>query len=194
MTNKHIIAKYITDKSRVLDLGCEKGDLLSFLKETKQVLGYGVELKQDHVVSCIEKGISIFQGDLDEGLKEFADKSFDVVILSQTLQQVKDPIKLMNEMCRVANTAIVSFPNFAHWSSRLALLRGHIPKSKILPYEWYDTPNIRVVSLKSFRRVCKKLGFKIIAEETFVGQKGMLKGLNVMPNLLSERGLFVLKK
>ena len=194
MTNNPIIAKYVNNNARVLDLGCEKGDLLNYLQEKKEVRGYGVELKQEHVVSCIEKGISVFQGDLDEGLKEFSDKSFDVAILSQTLQQVKEPLKLMDEMCRVAKIAIVSFPNFAHYSSRLSLLKGHIPKTKNLPFEWYDTPNIRVVSLKSFRLVCKKHRFEIISEETFVGQNKLLRILNFRPNLLSQKGLFVIKK
>ena len=192
MSNKPIIAKYIKQQSRVLDLGCEKGDLLSYLKVEKEVLGYGIELKQEHVVSCIQKGISVFQGDLNEGLKEFSDKSFDVAILSQTLQQVKDPLRLMAEMCRVADIAIVSFPNFAHISCRLALLRGLIPKSKHLPYEWYNTPNIRVVSIKSFKRVCKKEGFNILAEETFVGQTKLLRLLNIKSNLFSQKGLFVI--
>tara|TARA_B100000424_G_C22836376_1_gene446520 strand:+ start:293 stop:889 length:597 start_codon:yes stop_codon:yes gene_type:complete len=194
MSNKPIIASYIKDQQRVLDLGCGDGELLVYLDKLKQISAYGIELKESHVVSCIQKGLSVFQGNLDEGLKEFADNSFDVVILSQTLQQVKEPLKLMNEMCRVAKIAIVTFPNFAHWTSRLSLIRGHIPKSKILPYEWYDTPNIRVVSLKSFQRVCKHENFEILSKETFVGQSKLLKKLKFFPNMFSEKGLFVIRK
>lgn len=194
MTNKQIISKYIKQNQRVLDLGCATGDLLSFLKEDKHISGYGIELKKEHVVKCIEKGLSVFQGNLNEGLQEFSDQSFDVAVLSQTLQQVRDPLNLIHDMCRVAKIAIVSFPNFAHWTNRLSLFKGDIPKTKTLPFDWFDTPNIRVVSLKSFRRVCREQEFEIMAEETFVGQHMILKKLNCFPNLLSEKGLFVLKK
>ena len=190
-----IISEFVSKKAHVLDLGCGDGTLLDYLSETKHISGYGVEYDENHVVSCVEKGISVFQGNINEGLSDITDKRFDVAILSHTLQQVKDPLFAMEELCRVAKIGIVTFPNFAHWACRWQLLTGEIPKSKTLPHDWYNTPNIRVLSIKSFRRVCRENGFKIIHERPYIGQSSWLKYIAApLSNILSQKGLFVIRK
>ena len=189
------ILKYIQAKDRVLDLGCGDGSLLEQLIIQRSIVGYGLDLDEDNISQCIQKGLSVFQGNIDEGLNEFKDKIYDVVILSQTLQQIKNPLFVMEEMCRVSKIGIVTFPNFAHWRCRWQLLRGEIPKSEALPYDWYNTPNIRVVSLKSFRRVCKEHQFTIVAE-TPLYEKETCRWMSGKwnANLCAPKGLFVIKK
>ena len=141
------------------------------------------------------KRLSAFQGDIDEGLNEFKDNAYDVVILSQTLQQIKNPLFVMKEMCRVGKLGVVTFPNFAHWSCRWSLLKGEIPQSKHLPYDWYDTPNIRVVSLKSFKRVCKENGFSIVYEVPLYNRHlSRVCGSVLGSNLCASKGLFIIKR
>tara|TARA_A100001015_G_C15007522_1_gene721438 strand:+ start:418 stop:855 length:438 start_codon:yes stop_codon:yes gene_type:complete len=141
-------------------------------------------------------GISIFQGNINDGLKEFGDNSFDVVILSQTLQEVMDPVFVLNEIIRVGKKGILTFPNFGYWRVRLNMaLTGHSPKTKNLPYEWYNTPNIRVLTIKDFRSLCHKESIKIMAEESIYTSKWMNKLFSSSwSNLFAQQGLFVVEK
>lgn len=188
------ILDLIPESSRVLDLGCGDGELLQKLSQEKTVKGYGIEINADCVKTCIEKGLSVFQDNINEGLSGFSNRSYDFVILSQTLQQIKNPIHVMNEICRVGKQAIVTFPNFSHWKCRLELLRGKIPKSESLPYEWYDTPNIRVISIRSFKKICKTHQFEIVKELGYTRKPFLRPLLNPLSNLLSEKCLFLIKK
>ncbi|MBT8331495.1 MAG: methionine biosynthesis protein MetW, partial [Deltaproteobacteria bacterium] len=143
-----IIASWIDPGSRVLDLGCGSGELLRFLINNKQVRGSGIELEEDKVAACIEKGLTVLQGDINAEVLDYPDLAFDYVILSQTLQQVYAPDKLIRAIMRIGKKGIVSFPNFSHWACRLQLLyTGFAPVTKQLPYQWYNTPNIRVITI-----------------------------------------------
>lgn len=190
------VIKEINKSSKVLDLGCGDGRLLEFLVNKKKVNAYGIDIKFDNIISCTQKGLSVFHGDLNEGLPGFSDNSFDTVILSQTLQQVQDPQLLLNEMLRVGKKGIVTFPNFAHYTVRFNLMfKGKAPKTKQLPYEWYDTPNIRVLSIKNFKELCKKLDIKIEKEIPIFSN--MLERIllpNRLTNLLAREGMFVISK
>jgi methionine biosynthesis protein MetW len=186
------IVSNVTKNNRVLDCGCGDGTLLETLRKQKQVIGYGIDFDSENVMACIKKGVSVFQGDINDGLKEMPDQSFDVVILSHTLQQVRNPIEIIKEMCRVGKHAIVTFPNFAHWRCRWKLLRGYIPETKSLPYSWYNTPNIRVISSRSFKKVCLQENI-IIKKQIAFNHHGQLRhGWGV--NLLAEQLLFILSK
>lgn len=189
------ILDLIPPHSRVLDIGCGNGELLEQIIQTRQATGYGIELDIENVLSCIQRGISVFHGDADEGLLGFSNQSYDVVILSHTLQQVKNPLYVISEMLRVGKIGIVSFPNIAHWRARLHLFLGKPPKTEALPYDWYDTPNIRVVSIHGFRQLCRDHGFKIQKEIPLYhaawAEKLIPTGLS---NLCCEKGLFVLEK
>src|SRR3954465_15549954 len=136
----HVIGEIIEPASRVLDLGCGEGELLAWLVEQKRVLARGVEISPAQVRRAIGRGVSVFQGDIDEGLKDYPDKAFDYVILSQTLQETRSPLQVLREILRVGRRAIISFPNYGHWSVRLAMLMdGQAPKTKLFPYNWYDS-------------------------------------------------------
>ena len=190
-----IIASWIEEGSRVLDLGCGEGELLYFLKHNKAAKCTGIELKESRVARCIEKGLSVLQGDINEEILDYPDDTFDYVVLSQTLQQVYEPYGLIKSLLRIGKKGIVSFPNFSHWRVRLQLLlTGYAPITLQLPYQWYDTPNIRVITLKDFRKFSKKVGFKIIKEAAVNSQTQDRKGkiINILPNLLSTYGIFLI--
>ncbi|MFH1951105.1 MAG: methionine biosynthesis protein MetW [Pseudomonadota bacterium] len=159
------IASWIEPDSRVLDLGCGEGDLLLFLKQKKGVDCTGIELAEAKVARSIEKGLSVLQGDINKEILDYPDNAFDYVILSRTLQQVYEPAELIRSLLRIGKKGIVSFPNFSHWRIRLQLLTtGYAPITKQLPYQWYDTPNIRVITLKDFRKFSHEMGFHILKE------------------------------
>jgi methionine biosynthesis protein MetW len=188
-----IIAEWINPGTSVLDLGCGGGRLLEFLIREKGVQGTGVDIDRDKIIECIGRGIPVVQQDLNLGLKNFDDGSFDYVILSQTLQVVHYPIKLINEILRVGKHAIVSFPNFAHYRMRFSLmLGGHMPKSKTLPYEWYDTPNIHNVTIKDFRELCRKENIKIIKEMHIRGKRTTPNGF--LPNMFSNASVVLISR
>jgi len=152
-----IISSLVEEKSRVLDLGCGQGDLLAHLQRAKQIEGYGIEKDEQKVIAAIEKGLPVLQGDIVEETQSYADASFDYVILSQTLQQVYNPEEVIEEMLRIGKRGVVSFPCFNHISIKLQLLfASKAPVTEELPFEWYDTPNIRVVTLRDFRIFCAK--------------------------------------
>ena len=186
-----IIGEWIAPHSRVLDLGCGDGTLLSRLRTTRQVTGYGLEIDSANIVKCIKAGVNVIQTDLDAGLSDFDANSFDYVIMSQTLQAVYYPERLLDEMLRVGREGIVTFPNFGHWQCRLQLtLGGHMPVSRTLPSEWYNTPNIHLCTLQDFERLCRKKGIAIL-ERTVVDHAHRTSlGMRLWPNLLGEIALY----
>jgi len=192
-----VIASRIEPDSRVLDLGCGNGDLLAWLAENKGVTGSGIEQDKNKAAMCISRGLSVLQGDMIEEVEDYPDKSFDYVILSQTLQQVWEPARLLYSLSRIGKRFIVSFPNFSHYSIRLQLLfRGMAPKSEELPYNWYDTPNIRVITLKDFRRFARDVGYKIVEEIAVKTDYGNRTGgvVHRLSNWRATYGIFIIEK
>ena len=190
-----IIASWIEPRSKVLDLGCGEGNLLFFLKEKKGVIGTGIERVEAKVEKCIEKGLSVLHGDINAEVSDYPDQTFDYVILSQTLQQVYDPAGLVREILRIGRKGIVSFPNFSHWKVRAQLLMtGYAPVTKQLPYQWHDTPNIRVITLKDFRKFSKDVGFSILREVAVDTNDRNHQGrlIRFLPDLRATYGIFLI--
>jgi methionine biosynthesis protein MetW len=191
----HVIASWIDPGARVLDLGCGEGSLLKHLIQQKKVIGSGIEQNESRVAKCIEKGLTVLQGDINEEVEDYPDNSFDYVILSQTLQQVYAPDDLIRSMLRIGKKGIVSFPNFSHWRVRLQLLTtGYAPVTRQLPYQWYNTPNIRVITLKDFRKFAREVGYRILKEVAIETQTPNRQGniIRVMPNLRASYGIFLI--
>jgi methionine biosynthesis protein MetW len=192
-----MVASWIEPGTRVLDLGCGTGELLFYLKKNKKVQGTGIEKEEDKVACCISKGLSVLQGDINQEIPDFPDQTFDYVVLSQTLQQVYEPDQLIISMLRIGRNGIVSFPNFSHWQVRLQLLaKGYAPVTPQLPYQWYDTPNIRVITIKDFVRFAKQVGFGII-KSAAINTQGQKKGgklINFLPNLRATYGIFQIRQ
>ena len=161
------IARWIEPGSQVLDVGCGDGSLLHHLKVAKQAHVYGVELADDKVLACAQKGLNVVQQDLEGGLALFEDQSFDKVILSQTLQTIHQTARILSEIARVGKECVVSFPNFGHWSHRSAVLLGRMPVSKSLPYQWYDTPNVRVLTIADFEALAPAVGLELLDRVVF---------------------------
>lgn len=158
-----LLGSMVTEGARVLDLGCGSGDLIDYLRRTKKATGLGIEKRMKDIMDCLENDVPVVQRDLDErGISDFESDSYDYAIINRTIQEIRDPVALLNEILRVAKRVIVTFPNFGHWSARGSLmLHGRMPKSKELPYEWYNTPNIRLLTVKDFYTLCEKEGLKI---------------------------------
>jgi methionine biosynthesis protein MetW len=189
-----VIASWIEPGERVLDLGCGEGELLLALK-AKGAAGTGIEIREAKIVLCIAKGLSVVHGDINEEIRDYPDQAFDCVVLSQTLMQVYEPARLIREMLRVGRRAIVSFPNFAHVGNRWQFaLSGQAPKSTALPYEWHDTPNIRVITIRDFRAFCASLGVRVLRETNIMSDYHADRGrvVRVLPNLLATYGIFML--
>jgi methionine biosynthesis protein MetW len=161
------IAEWVTPGSQILDVGCGDGSLLHHLKVAKQAHVYGVELADDKVLACAQKGLNVIQQDLEGGLALFEDQSFDKVILSQTLQTIHQTARILSEIARVGKECVVSFPNFGHWSHRSAVLLGRMPVSKSLPYQWYDTPNVRVLTIADFEALAPAVGLELLDRVVF---------------------------
>ena len=181
-----VIAKLVPEGARVLDLGCGTGELLAHLRDRRGCTGYGVELDDTNLLACARRGVDVIQLNLEEGLKLFDDRSFDVVLQLETLQHLRNTEKMLRETARVGRIGIVSFPNFAHWPNRLAVLRGRMPVTKALPYEWYDTPNIRVGTYADFEVLARKDGLTIL--DSFGIQAGEI--VRTWPNLLASVAVF----
>jgi methionine biosynthesis protein MetW len=181
-----VIARWIPRQARVLDLGCGDGSLLQFLAQTRGVLGYGVEISPPNIVACVRNGVNVIQDDLETGLAEIEDDSFDFVILSQTLQAMRHTEAIVDEMLRVGRQAIVTFPNFGYWRNRLAVARGNMPVSENLPYEWYDTPNVHLCTIDDFERFCRKRRVRIC--ERVVLSDGAEVGM--LPNLFGQLAVY----
>ena len=190
-----IAASFITPKAKVLGLGCGEGDLLYYLKHKKQVVCTGIERNEAKVSVCIQRGLSVLQGDINAEVKDYQDSTFDFVILSQTLQEIYSPESLIHSMLRIGKKCVVSFPNFSHWGNRLQLMfKGYAPVSSQLPYEWYNTPNIRVITIKDFRRFAKKMGLTIFKEVAINPQHQEKEGriIGFLPNLRATYGLYLI--
>ncbi len=186
-----IILQFIEPKSRVLDLGCGDGTLLSLLTQQKECQGRGIEIDEQSIYQCIAKGITVSHGNINTGLSDFSDKRFDYVILNESLQQVLHPQKVILEALRVGKKVIVGIPNFCHIRARLQIFfEGRVPVTKELPYEWYDTPNLRFLSLKDFRYFCKNNGIKILREQGLAENKTVY----FRPNLFADMGLYLLER
>jgi methionine biosynthesis protein MetW len=191
------IADWIEPGSSVLDLGCGNGVLLEYLQREKQVQGTGIEIDEEKVTQGIVRGVNVIHGDINEEIEDYADHSFDYVILSQTLQQVYRPAWLISEMLRVGKKGIVSFPNYSHYKNRFYFFfKGRAPISRELPYEWFDTPNIRRIGITDFKRFCSIFGF-VIQKETNIStyhHEESGKIVKFFPNLFAIYGIFMLSK
>ena len=163
------IATLVKSGAKVLDLGCGDGSLLRYLRDTRDIHGYGVEISDENVQACFNNGINVIQNDLESGLSSFGSESFDYVILSQTLQAMRHTENLIKEMMRVSREGIVSFPNFGYWKNRLQVLSGYMPVSEVLPYQWFDTPNIHLCTLSDFERFCRQHGANILERRIMNG-------------------------
>jgi methionine biosynthesis protein MetW len=186
-----IIGEIVERGAMVLDLGCGEGELLAWLAENKDIDARGVEMSGAKVQRAIARGVSVYQGDIDEGLADYPDQAFDYVILSQTLQETRSPVKVLREMLRVGRRAIVAFPNFGHWSVRMSMLfSGRAPKTKLFPHDWYDSPNIHVLSVDDFEMLAAR-------EHLTVERRFCLAGhhrISVLQNLRAEVAVFLVRK
>jgi len=182
----HSIARQVPSGSRVLDLGCGDGALMAHLQATRACTGYGVEIDDAKVLACIQRGVSVLQLNLEDGLAVFENGSFDVVLQIDTLQHLRNAETMLRETARVGRTGVVAFPNFAHWPNRLAVLQGRMPVTKRLPYQWFDTPNIRVGTFADFEVLARRCGLRV--EDSF----GLHEGREVrrLPNLLASTAVF----
>lgn len=165
------IAQWISPGSRVLDLGCADGRLLAYLQQTRQVRGAGVEIDDDQVIAAVRRGVRVIQQNLEDGLALFDDAQFDTVVLSQTLQSMRHTEHILREMARVARYGIVSFPNFGYWPHGWSILAGRMPVNDQMPYQWYDTPNIHLCTLRDFQGLAARLGLKITDLAAFSGER-----------------------
>jgi methionine biosynthesis protein MetW len=186
-----MIASIVAAGSRVLDLGCGEGELLAWLREHKKIDARGVEIDGAKVRKAIARGVSVYQGDLESGLRDYPDGSFDFVILSQTLQEMQRPLGVLQEMLRVGRHVIVSFPNFGHWRVRLAhLFTGRAPKTELFPHDWYDSPNLHFLTVEDFILLCRKQDWVIESRTCLQGDKE----ITTFPNLLAEMAVFSIRR
>ena len=184
------LARLVPQGSRVLDLGCGNGAMLSYLQRERGCTGYGVEIDDANVLACVQRGVDVIQLNLDEGLSMFGDQSFDVVLQIDTLQHLRNAETMLRETARVGRIGIVAFPNFAHWPNRLSILQGRMPVTKRLPYQWYDTPNIRVGTFADFEVLARKNGLHVL--DAFGLQEG--REVRRWPNLLAGTAVFKLQR
>ncbi|NKB34526.1 MAG: methionine biosynthesis protein MetW [Pseudomonadales bacterium] len=186
-----IIQQWIEPNSRVLDLGCGDGDLLHYLKTTKQVKEIGLEIDEQNIQRCIENGVNVIEQNLDKGLSNFQSNSFETVLLAQTLQALSNPDKLIDEMLRIGKKGIVTFPNFGNWKSRLYLAtKGRMPVSKFMPHQWYDTPNIHFCTVKDFDALCSNKGIKVLTRTVVDSQHQGSWAVKSWPNFLGEIAIY----
>jgi len=181
-----LIAQLVPPGSRVLDLGCGNGEFLAYLRDTRQCSGYGVEIADANVLACTQRGVNVIQLNLEDGLALFEDQSFDVVLQIETLQHLRNTETMLRETARVGRVGIVSFPNFAHWPNRVQVAAGRMPVTRVLPYQWYDTPNIRVGTYADFEVLARKDGLRI--RDAFGIQNG--RAVRRWPNLRASVAVF----
>ena len=190
LDNGLAVARLVPPGSRVLDLGCGDGALLAHLQRDRNCTGYGVELDDANVLACVQRGVNVLQLNLDQGLSVFGDQSFDVVLQIDTLQHLRNAEVMLRETARVGRIGIVAFPNFAHWPNRLSVLQGRMPVTRRLPYQWYDTPNIRVGTFADFAELARKNHLDVL--DAFGLQDGqVVRGL---PNLRAGTAVFKLQR
>lgn len=180
------IAQWVKPGARVLDLGCGDGALFNYLLRERHISGYGVEIDDANVLACVQNGVNVIQRNLERGLADFDDRSFDYVILSQTLQAMKNGERLIREMLRVGLEGIVTFPNFGYWRNRLQVLSGHMPVSDSLPYQWFDTPNIHLCTINDFERFCAERRIRILERNVLTNGKPVRS----FPNLLGALAIY----
>lgn len=186
-----IIYQIVKPKTRVLDLGCGDGQLLSFLVKEKKVKAQGIELNEDAIYKCVEKGLSVFHGNIETGLSGYPDNAFDYVILNQSMQEVKDVEQVIDEALRIGVKVIVGFPNFAHIKARFRLFfKGKVPITSSLPYHWYNTPNLHFLSISDFKNFCKEKKIKILKKFYLTNRKV----IKFFPNQLSLSAVFLIQK
>jgi methionine biosynthesis protein MetW len=187
---KEAIAQLVPLGSRVLDLGCGDGAMLAHLQKTRQCTGYGVEIDDANVLACVRRGVNVIQLNLDEGLALFGDASFDVVLQIDTLQHLRNAEVMLRETVRVGREGIVAFPNFAHWPNRLSIMKGRMPVTRRLPYQWYDTPNIRVGTHADLGALAMRSGLKVL--DSFGLQEGVT--VRTWPNLMAGTSVYRLSR
>ena len=187
---RRVIAGLVPQGSHVLDLGCGDGALLAHLARQRGCTGYGIEIDDDNVLACVQRGVNVLQLNLHQGLAAFQDQSFDVVLQIDTLQHLRNAEVMLRETARVGRIGIVAFPNFAHWPNRLSVLRGRMPVTRRLPYQWYDTPNIRVGTFQDFAALARKNGLRVL--DAFGLQDGQV--LRWLPNLRASTAVFKLER
>jgi methionine biosynthesis protein MetW len=180
------IAQWVKPGARVLDLGCGDGALFKYLRRERDITGYGVEIDDNNVLACVQNGVNVIQRNLERGLADFDDRSFDYVILSQTLQAMKNGERLIREMLRVGLEGIVTFPNFGYWKNRLHVLRGRMPISESLPYQWFDTPNIHLCTIRDFDQFCGERGIRVLERKVLTDGRPV----GVLPNLLGALAIY----
>ena len=186
-----IISELIEPGTKVLDLGCGEGELLAWLAENKHVDARGVEISGARVQRAIARGVSVFHGDIEEALSDLPDHAFDYVILSQTLQETREPLRIVKDMLRVGQRAIIAFPNFGHWTVRMNhLFTGRAPRTKIFPHEWYDSPNIHVLTVHDFEWLARAQGWTVERRIFLQGQRRV----TVYPNLMAEVAVFLIRR
>ncbi len=189
-----LIADWIAEGSRVLDLGCGDGALLAQLHASKHVTGYGIEIDPDNLVACIERGVNVIHSNLDEGLSDFDEDSFDYVIMTQTVQAMRFPHLLIDEILRIGREGIVTFPNMGHWKCRAQFMLGRMPVTRHLPNTWYDTPNIHMCTVKDFDELCQAEHIEILERAAVDSQHRAVIGMRLLPNLLAEIAIYRIKR
>lgn len=195
MSTLSVIEKWVEVRSKVLDLGCGNGNILSELQKTKDVIGLGVEIEEKNIEECLLQNINVIEQNIDDGLINFSNDSFDVVILSQTIQVLKNPNNALEEITRIGKTCIVTIPNFGHWRSRLSLLlNGRMPVTSPLPESWHATPNIHLCTLKDFEMLCSELLITIEERVTVNSNNENKWYLNIWPNLFSASAIYKISK
>ena len=186
-----IIQQWIRPESEILDLGCGEGELLSYLKNEKNVHGYGLEINPEKLTACIRNGVNVIEQNLDNGLGNFEDQSIDTVVMTQALQAVQRPDELLDEMLRIGIEAIVTFPNFGYWKTRFyLLLKGRMPMSDTLPYNWYDTPNIHMCTFRDFEILCREKGIRILNKTVVDDQHREHWSIRLWPAMLGEIAVY----
>ena len=195
MSTLSVIEKWVEVRSKVLDLGCGNGNILSELQKTRDVIGLGVEIEEKNIEECLLQNINVIEQNIDDGLINFSNDSFDVVILSQTIQVLKNPNTALEEIARIGKTCIVTIPNFGHWRSRLSLLlNGRMPVTSPLPESWHATPNIHLCTLKDFEMLCSELLISIEERVTVNSNNESKWYLNIWPNLFSASAIYKISK